>query len=1082
MITKTKKKISLIIMAFLSCLCGLLCVSSQNSISYAAETTTPKYAVSFYYETWSSSNSPTKNITSSGTSTSATAQIAQYSTSTYTISIYGASSSGTGAFNGYINSSTVNIEVSATAGTPMVTVANSNGDTLANEQKSIKLTGLKDGTYLASFSAQGGWLVNSRWYNSVGIDGSFYFTVDLVAPTITGASTSASGKYVNTAFTVSATDSGALDNLYMKAPNTTSYVAVGSSKTISDGSTNGLYQFYAVDKAGNETAVHYVYYDNTKPTGLIKSNTGQTLTKQYIAQPFYYTATDSCGIYRTEYKTPSSTTWSAYVIGTTILDIDENGCYQFKATDRAGNVSNVTTIYLDTIAPAGILYGGKNVVTSGETTTAENISFVVSDAVSGINTIKVKSPNTTTFLTYTSGTKLTENGTYEFYAVDNAGNDTNTVSVTLDNTPPTLTLSSGSWGDTLSDGFTVSATDNITDTTLYYKTPDGQFVQSLSNSVTIPKTYADGKYEFYAVDGYGNQSEILYVTLYIEAPIANVIKSNNSNQTCVIWIEDNFVATLNGEEYFRGTWIKKEGDYTVVVTNDANRSSTYTFTIDHYYELEKTVEATCEEKGYTAYKCVHCNGTYNTDYVDELGHNYIVSKEVESTCTDDGYSIYLCTRCGDTYNDDVVSANGHDYGSWYIVTDSTCTEKGILRRECVSCGEQEDSDIEPKGHNYIGIVTNPTCTEQGYTTYTCDKCSDSYKENYINSLGHTYKATITAPTCTERGYTTQSCIRCDNSYVENYVDAKGHSYGVWKIATEPTCIKSGLRYKTCNVCDYRYNEVLSALGHSYVNKVIEPTCIEKGYTTHICSRCNTGYNDTFVNALGHDYQPITVESTCEEAGYFGQRCSRCSDIVKSQTLKAKGHNYIEMHQKATCEEEGCILHVCLECSYEYKSDVVSPTGHTFKTHVLLAATCEDDGERHYECEKCAFTKIDIIPAHGHNYEISEENNVDGVITRLYVCTICTATYTQDVGAQYEKVSNYVEKIFNDYSKYMVWVFLATAGVWSIAMGTVIIIASKNEDKAKAKKMITNYLIGLIVIFVILIVAPYLVRGIAYLVT
>ena len=65
---------------------------------------------------------------------------------------------------------------------------------------------------------------------------------------------------------------------------------------------------------------------------------------------------------------------------------------------------------------------------------------------------------------------------------------------------------------------------------------------------------------------------------------------------------------------------------------------------------------------------------------------------------------------------------------------------------------------------------------------------------------------------------------------------------------------------------------------------------------------------------------------------------------------------------------------------------------------------------------------------------------------------------------------------------MMWVFLATAGVWSIAMGIAIIIATKNEDKAKAKKMLVNYGIGLIIIFAILVAAPYLVKGIAALVT
>ena len=37
----------------------------------------------------------------------------------------------------------------------------------------------------------------------------------------------------------------------------------------------------------------------------------------------------------------------------------------------------------------------------------------------------------------------------------------------------------------------------------------------------------------------------------------------------------------------------------------------------------------------------------------------------------------------------------------------------------------------------------------------------------------------------------------------------------------------------------------------------------------------------------------------------------------------------------------------------------------------------------------------------------------------------------------------------------------TAGVWSIVMGVFFVIAQKNEDKEKARKMIKNYVIGLV---------------------
>ena len=76
----------------------------------------------------------------------------------------------------------------------------------------------------------------------------------------------------------------------------------------------------------------------------------------------------------------------------------------------------------------------------------------------------------------------------------------------------------------------------------------------------------------------------------------------------------------------------------------------------------------------------------------------------------------------------------------------------------------------------------------------------------------------------------------------------------------------------------------------------------------------------------------------------------------------------------------------------------------------------------------------------------------------------------------------VEDLFEQYRPYMIWVFLATAAIWSIVMGVFFAIAHKNEDKEKARRMLVNYFIGLVVIFAILVACPYLIRGIAALVT
>lgn len=1084
-----KSRLFILSALFVLCACFGFLFRGGTLTADAAEVATPKYTMQLDYSIKTTQGSAGVSTSyTTGTAYSATVYKSDASTIEATVSLYGSSASGTGNFprGSYINSSTVNLLINSSVSTGTITVYNSSGTKVGSGGKSLTLTGLANGSYSVEFYFGGAaWATSARSGVSKYTSATSSFYVDATAPTINGASTSSTGKYTNTAFTVSASDTGGsgIKALYYKTPNASSYSTVASSITFSAGSTNGVYYFYTVDNAGNQSVTYYVYYDNVKPTGVIKNASGTTLTSTSTNGAFSYTASDSgSGVSYLQYMTPSSSSWATYTAGTQISATATNGKYQFRAVDRANNISDVTTIYLDSVVPTGVLYSGTTAVSSGYKSTASYIKYVASDAASGIKTVYVKKPNASSYVAYTNGTQLTENGTYSFFCEDNVLLESSVVTISLDNKAPTLTLSKGNWNDTLSDSFMVSATDNIGGTVLYYKKPNGSFVQSTSTSVSIAKTEADGTYEFYAKDGYGNTSATYSVKLFIPAPVAQVVKASDGNQICVIWTENNVTGKLNGTSYTNGTWIKTEGNHTFVLTNDANRSTTYTFSIDHYYRQKTVVSPTCTTQGYTVYECDNCGDTYNANFVNALGHNYIVTRVVESTCTVDGYSVYTCTRCGASRNDDVVSANGHDYSSWYIVKDSTCTETGIRRRDCVSCGSYETEEIEAKGHNYEGTITNPTCVEQGYTTYVCSRCNATYKDNFTEALGHNYVATITAPTCTERGYTTQKCSRCEDSYVEDYVNAHGHTYGVWKIASEPTCIDNGLRYKTCGTCNYRYSEAISALGHDYGEEVVEPTCVDKGYTTHICSRCGTGYNDTFVDALGHAYEPLRIEPTCTEEGYIGQCCSRCSDTYKTQILKANGHDYVETYVEVTCTEDGCVLHICLTCGYEYKTDIVKASGHSLETKVLLASTCEGKGERYYGCTKCDYERIDEIPERGHNYEISQETNADGVITRTYVCTICAQSFEQDMGEQYEKVSNYVEYLFDEYSPYMMWVFLATAGVWSIAMGIAIIIATKNEDKVKAKKMLINYGIGLVVIFALLVAAPYLVRGIAALVS
>ena len=273
------------------------------------------------------------------------------------------------------------------------------------------------------------------------------------------------------------------------------------------------------------------------------------------------------------------------------------------------------------------------------------------------------------------------------------------------------------------------------------------------------------------------------------------------------------------------------------------------------------------------------------------------------------------------------------------------------------------------------------------------------------------------------------------------------------------------------------------IGHAYAKgEIVAPTCTEEGYTVYICQSCGDSYRADQTDAVGHEYISEEVEPTCTEDGYTIYECTRCGNSYESEGTPALGHTFEDKTAEPTCTESGGIYHVCVRCGFSYESDTVFPSGHSYESEIVKSATCTEEGERHYRCVKCGDEYADVIPPAGHDYQITDSYTENGVTNREYVCSRCGEHRTEQIGVEYEKVGNYIETLFDTYSPYMVWIFLGTSGVWSIAMGIAIIVAHRNEEKEKAKKMLISYAVGMVVIFAILVACPYLIRGIAALLT
>lgn len=279
----------------------------------------------------------------------------------------------------------------------------------------------------------------------------------------------------------------------------------------------------------------------------------------------------------------------------------------FRAVDRAGNYSSEYRVYYDAGVPTGTLYAESMAKTSGSYVNASYISYTASDAYSGIASCYVRMPNTSYYTTYASGTRLTAEGTYYFYAVDCSGNASSTMSITLDRTNPTGTiyggttpLVNGSFTNTPfimflpNDALGLSAT--------YVKKPNASSYVSYASGAQLT---AEGTYAFYCVDRAGNISQTYTVTLDRHIPAAQLyvddIPFGNNGYTNGAHIKfecaEKCYVKLPGSnaftDYLSGVEYHKPGKYVFYGITEAGTSSGYfSVVIDRTTKTLETVNVT----------------------------------------------------------------------------------------------------------------------------------------------------------------------------------------------------------------------------------------------------------------------------------------------------------------------------------------------------------------------------------------------------------------------------------------------------------------------------------------------------------
>lgn len=393
----------------------------------------------------------------------------------------------------------------------------------------------------------------------------------------------------------SATDEN-FSNIKYKRPNSSSYsTSYNDSYTVAaTDSNNGKWYFYATDVKGQTSNTVNVYLDTVRPSGKVTNASGTTIANGgYANSAIKYTATDTGGVSKYEVKKPGSSTWTSYTSGTNLSGT--NGWYYFRATDKAGNVSEEYKVYLDASIPTGTLYGGTVSKPSGAYTNADYIRYAASDGGSGITDCYVKMPGSSAYTVYASGTQLATEGTYFFYCKDYANNQSSTVTITLDKTKPTGTLYGGA--NAVQSGDSTNAAyirfvpyDAIGLSATYVKKPvSGSYTSYASGS----QLTAEGTYSFYSVDKAGNTSETYTITLDRTIPAAQlyaddeaIVSGGYTNAEHIRFESagDCFVKRPGSdkfEEYISGVEYYQPGKYTFYAeTESGTATEHYTVVID----------------------------------------------------------------------------------------------------------------------------------------------------------------------------------------------------------------------------------------------------------------------------------------------------------------------------------------------------------------------------------------------------------------------------------------------------------------------------------------------------------------------
>ena len=287
-----------------------------------------------------------------------------------------------------------------------------------------------------------------------------------------------------------------------------------------------------------------------------------------------------------------------------------------------------------------------------------------------------------------------------------------------------------------------------------------------------------------------------------------------------------------------------------------------------------------------------------------------------------------------------------------------------------------------------------------------------------------------------------------------------HAWDSGSTEKAPDCTHSGNKVLTCILCGEKITEPIQPLGHNYETAVIkEATCTETGKIRNYCLRCGTAYEEV-VPATEHNYFKVEVDGNdyyCHDWKYECQDCDAFyyeSTGTEERTTHDLSNATSTISQAPTCTASGIRAGTCALCGEEGSMEIPA-LDHDWVVVDQNFDEASNTTTVRYECSRCTSTKSEQVKAETDGGGIGVSVDLSEILNRV---------------AEY-----YQESIYGPYQSLLLMLFGIFAAIWGIPVGVSYIIARKQDDKEKAKKMLVNFVVGIVVSFCLLVAAPFLVN-------